>query len=1246
MHSTNAPQYLHIVLEEFRDSVLELVTRSRFPMPDRLSPIAISVIKNEGDRLADFLRHYRSRGIQRFVFIDNGSLDGSINFLAAQPDVDLYSRPGKFNWMLKQGWINRIVERYGYDRWYLYADADEHIVYDGCEAHAFHEMTARMEQLGLARIRGFMIDMYADGPLLDSVYSSGGRLLEAYPWFDRDTYREAKTMEIISMKGGPRKRVFGANDAAFYPELTKYPLFKINPGEYMVNPHHIWPWDKNFSSARFLGILHFKFLPGLIDRIRTAVAHGNYWEGSLEYRRYLRTIEQNPDVELHCASSERLADVNQLVSLGLVASIDWEHEMSRRSHQPNSPLRSDVPGREVTASAPACMRVFVSTPLRSWTGWKPNPRAAVLESGGEVALRENTGKPGIDSESIAIETGGLYRIQVMLGTGSDPSEIGLNVRLSDSQGEMMGPMQPLRKAESEILFFVPHRTRAVMISILSLAPQFGRRFVLRSISLIRVDAERHYQEQKPGRRTPVIASMASIPSRRQMLRDSFDSLLLQCDRVRVFLNEYPDVPEFLNHPRADVRRSQDWDDKGDAGKFNWIETADEPGYRIVADDDMLYPPDFVQQMTQSMDRYGNRAIAAVHGVLVKHPFTNYYDPQSRTVFYFQMQLDADRTVHVLGTNALIYHSDCVKMSWSEFMYRNMADIFLARYAQRHGIPMICVARPALWVRQNKQSGGFETIYQNSLTRSRSNFDSSLVQDVVLQQIAPLTIRPTARPKMVLCLLATDCDAVDACLKSWTDTRTTDADWVLIVATTTDDPGLASHVAAIASPTEFHNVSEVRETPAERFVNMMSLAFGLRAACVCVAMDCIRFVSDAWTQSMAWRSAGPDRPSGAYGRPVADGLRFAAHFGANLPLPAVVIFNPSIIKWEPQSARGSRSAADALNALLACLAAASATVERANNGEVAGLTRSFRSVEAPKALARLSAEAHPELSLAARDRSSVAKASAVNEAFERVYVINLDRRADRWELISRGLDQAGIKADRFRAVDGAADNVAAEYAAYAAQPLATVGSGVRPVKTGREFFLDYESQRCRVAFTEAGSGRKAIASAGAWAYLMSWEQILEQALVEQVRSLLVFDDDVVFHKQAAGLFAQAAAELPDDWLMLQLGTFQFHWESDWMRPRGQFLYTTNGSAVGSHAVGVRLELVPFLLDHVKRRELPFDIGAVAAATRAFNDRCFVMSPNIAIQRLGDSDIRTSSFQATRDHHEIARTHRWVLEDYQF
>ncbi len=189
--SPTLPAYVAKVLEELTSVEFETGRLCRRPLPDPFAPIVICVVKNERDRIPDFLRHYRAAGIERFVFIDNQSDDGTFELLQRQPDLDLYRRPGAFDWMRKQGWINKVIEIYGHERWYIYVDADEHIVFDGIEQRSFIDLTRRMARRGVRRVRGFLLDMYAEGAVLESRYTPAERLAAAYPFFDREGYREA-----------------------------------------------------------------------------------------------------------------------------------------------------------------------------------------------------------------------------------------------------------------------------------------------------------------------------------------------------------------------------------------------------------------------------------------------------------------------------------------------------------------------------------------------------------------------------------------------------------------------------------------------------------------------------------------------------------------------------------------------------------------------------------------------------------------------------------------------------------------------------------------------------------------------------------------------------------------------------------------------------------------------------------------------------------------------------------------------
>lgn len=314
------------VLDEYTSLYLTPQISSVLPLPSTTSPILISVVKNERDRLSDFLRHYRSAGVERFAFIDNGSNDGTFELLAGQIDIDLYQVGRRFDWRSKQAWINRVIDGYGVNRWFICADADEHVWFDGLGRRTFTDLAIEMESRSLSRVRGFLVDMYSDLPLLCSAHQEVSRLTDAYPFFDRAGYVDGRTRHLLSRTGGPRKRLFGANDPEFKPQLTKYPLFRLQPGEFMINPHHLWPCRANFESPCFLGILHFKFHANTLERIGQAVTDEVYWNNSKEYRCYLSKLRRDPELTAYCDLSERFSSASDLVRHGLIERITWTRD--------------------------------------------------------------------------------------------------------------------------------------------------------------------------------------------------------------------------------------------------------------------------------------------------------------------------------------------------------------------------------------------------------------------------------------------------------------------------------------------------------------------------------------------------------------------------------------------------------------------------------------------------------------------------------------------------------------------------------------------------------------------------------------------------------------------------------------------------------------------------------------------------------------------------------------------------------
>ena len=881
---------------------------------------------------------------------------------------------------------------------------------------------------------------------------------------------------------------------------------------------------------------------------------------------------------------------------------------------------------------------------QSWDGWTFH-QSVRMQAGGAVELAQENSTPGVVSDAIALGQSGLLRVRVesRFSTGKDLSRP--QARTVDGGGRPLGPDVELTDGTTEFFVFAAHHCTSLRVFIIATDPKTGFRFELKRVEIETVDAESYFVHNRPLALAPAIASMASVPTRRLMLQDCVASLLLQCDTVRVFLNDYPDVPAFLDHPRVEVRRSQDWDDKGDAGKFGWIEVPDAPGYRVIVDDDLVFPPDFVERLSNRVNASGNRAIYALHGVLLKQPVTSYYDPDSRSVFHFQNALRQDRTCHVLGTNALCYYSEAVKMTWADFMFRNMADIFFARYAQQHGLPMVAIARPPNWVRQNAQDGGFETIYESSLKKTKSKFDSSAVQDAMVKRCAPLTLQPTTRPKIVFLLLAFERDAFDAALSSWEKTRWLDYDWVVVLVSASDDAELRARVLAAKVPHELHVVDGEGADRVAAVLQAFELIDSMGFDLLCVSADHARFDKGVWTQIALGLCTGRHGEALFMLPGEEGGTTEATRVLTGQHLPALAVTSRETVTRVGHPDGGASTAADVVWRWLARLSSANdrPLLDPKVAAALADAIRVARPLDDDRRVGTSPDAATPVLPPDAPSRP-VIPALTMNTFFRKVFIINLDRRLDRWTKAIARLHAAGVEAERFPAVDGSDPDMIDEFNAYKALPLRSA-DGVRKIESTKAFYQDYDSEAARVAFVEQKDKQKAIQSVGAWGYLRSWEKILERILNERIETALVLDDDVTFHKQSTALFAAAVSDLPHDWLLLQLGTLQYHWSPDWISWHNRFLYKTNGSAVGSHAVGLKFDAAPFLLEHVRRMLMPFDTGALAMATRAFKDRSFVIYPNVAIQALQEgSDISTSDFQKATDHGKVAETYRWDLLHY--
>ena len=183
---------------------------------------------------------------------------------------------------------------------------------------------------------------------------------------------------------------------------------------------------------------------------------------------------------------------------------------------------------------------------------------------------------------------------------------------------------------------------------------------------------------------------------------------------------------------------------------------------------------------------------------------------------------------------------------------------------------------------------------------------------------------------------------------------------------------------------------------------------------------------------------------------------------------------------------------------------------------------------------------------------------LSDYFDRVAVINLDRRADRLERFKEQADDLGIDFVRYSAID--------------AQAL-----GISPI------------QACS----------------------QSHHRVLTDAAADGVKRLFVFEDDAEFESNFNSKFDYIIANLPQDWQMLYLGS--------WMHPTIDIgiegLKRSEGTIL-THAYGAKAEVFDLLIQ-ASLEDMPIDEAYFRIHSQM---KVYVADPSIVLQKAGHSDIR--------------------------
>jgi hypothetical protein len=293
--------------------------------------LVFSTLRNERVRLPFFLNYYRNLGVNHFLIVDNGSDDGSREYLAEQPDVSLWTTRNSYKRSrFGVDWLNGLQMRYAHGHWTLVVDPDEFFVYPFCDTRPLRALTDWLDASSIKSFSAILLDMYPKGPFDAKPYREGQDPLEIAQFFDSGNYTINRNHHFgnLWVQGGPRARMFFPDNPERAPALNKIPLVKWHRNyAYVSSTHMLLPRGLNLVYDEWGGekasgcLLHAKFLDTFPLKAQEEMDRKQHYANSHEYRAYQASLGTEPD--LWCKWSEKYINWRQLEILGLMSKGNW-----------------------------------------------------------------------------------------------------------------------------------------------------------------------------------------------------------------------------------------------------------------------------------------------------------------------------------------------------------------------------------------------------------------------------------------------------------------------------------------------------------------------------------------------------------------------------------------------------------------------------------------------------------------------------------------------------------------------------------------------------------------------------------------------------------------------------------------------------------------------------------------------------------------------------------------------------------
>lgn len=190
----------------------------------------------------------------------------------------------------------------------------------------------------------------------------------------------------------------------------------------------------------------------------------------------------------------------------------------------------------------------------------------------------------------------------------------------------------------------------------------------------------------------------------------------------------------------------------------------------------------------------------------------------------------------------------------------------------------------------------------------------------------------------------------------------------------------------------------------------------------------------------------------------------------------------------------------------------------------------------------------------------------NNFFDEVFCINLNRSTDRWLSISKRFKREEIKIKRFEAIDGKKIQI----------------------------FNEFSSQKKKVSSCKINQF--------IYANIKSYLNLFKLIQEKQYQKVLIFEDDVLFHKDFKILFDKQANESIPDWNIWYLGYSLIQ-----NKPSGNF------------AIGLNTSRIETLIQQLNKVLFTLDKTSDMVLTQTLNSNIYTSNPLLCAHNYGKSTI---------------------------